>query len=260
VHTLGYLLVSAGLALAVFSGYMLWGSNVVGDRASAQILQLALETLEQSPAAAPAPRDALSQTPSVLLDPSIPEVDTDTRPAASLTAASRAPAAGAAVQAPATQAAPLEQGDLIGIVTIPSIDVEVPVLEGMGASVLDQGVLGHYPGTAAPGQVGNFAVAGHRTTHGAPMYDIDRIAVGDPITVETSRGWDVYTMQRHRIVTPDAVEVIAPVPDDPGATPSAAWMVLTSCHPKLSAAQRIIAYAVLDRHVPRSSGPPVELG
>ncbi len=226
VHTLGYLLVSAGLALVVFSGYMLWGSNVVGDRASAQILELASETLEQSPAAAPASPDASLTAPA---------------------------------QASVGQAAPPANGDLIGVVTIPSIEVEVPVLEGMDASVLDQGVLGHYPGTAAPGQVGNFAVAGHRTTHGAPMHDIDRIAVGDPITVETSRGWDVYTMQRHRIVTPDAVEVIAPVPDDPSATASAAWMVLTSCHPKLSAAKRIIAYAVLDRHVPRASGPPAEL-
>lgn len=236
VHALGYLLVSAGLALAVFAVYQLWGSNVVGDRASAQILELASETLEQSPAAAPA------------------------SPNASLTTTPHSPGGQSAAQTPVGQTAPPANGDLIGVVSIPSIEVEVPVLEGMDASVLDQGVLGHYPGAAAPGQVGNFAVAGHRTTHGSPLYDIDRIAVGDPITVETSQGWDVYTMQRHRIVTPDAIEALAPVPDDPGATASAAAMVLTSCHPKLSAAKRIIAYAVLDRHVPRSSGPPAELG
>ena len=146
------------------------------------------------------------------------------------------------------------------MVTIPSIDLELPVLEGVGADVLDQGVLGHYPGTGAPGSVGNFAIAGHRTTHGAPLYDIDQIEVGDPIVVQTAQGWDVYTMQRERIVDPDAVEVIAPVPDDPQATPTQRSMVLTSCYPKLSAAQRIVAYASFDRHVPKGEGAPAEIG
>lgn len=253
VRTLGCLLVSAGLALAAFSAYMLAGSNVAGDRASAQILELASETLQQSPAATTAPPSAALPTPAASMKPPLPmpREDRDGGAAGGVTTA---------VPAAVGQAVALAHGDLIGVVAIPSIDVEVPVLEGMDAPVLDQGVLGHYPGAADPGQVGNFAVAGHRTTHGAPLYDIDRIAVGDPIVVETSQGWDVYTMQRQRVVKPDAVEVLAAVPDHPEATPSAAWMVLTSCHPKLSAAKRIVAYALLDRHVPRASGPPAEVG
>ncbi len=225
---------SLGLALAVFCGYMLWGTNVAGDRASAQILELAAEDLDQTE---------------------------DSGAAAPAASGRQLPAAGSVTGGEnAAKETSAQRGDLLGVISIPSVDLEVPVLEGTEADVLDQGVLGHYPGTGSPGGLGNFAVAGHRTTHGAPLYDIEEIAVGDAIVVRTGRGWDVYTMQRQRVVDPEAVEVLAPVPDDPGATATARWMVLTSCHPKLSAAERIVAYARWDRHVPRSEGAPAELG
>lgn len=234
IRGLGAALISVGLALGIFCGYMFWGTNLAGDQASAQILELASEEFDES---------ALIDEPSV----AVPDLD-------SLTVASSG-----GLAAPSVEPLP-DHGDLLAVVSIPSIDVEVPVLEGTDAEVLDQGVLGHYPGTASAGTVGNFALAGHRTTHGAPLYDIDEIVAGDAIVVQTRQGWDVYTMQRRRIVDPDAVEVIAPVPDDPGADPTSSWMVLTSCHPKVSAAKRIIAYASLDRHVPKDQGPPAELG
>lgn len=153
-----------------------------------------------------------------------------------------------------------EPGQGFALVHLPTIDAEIPVLEGIELAILDLGVLGHYPGTAMPGQVGNFAVAGHRTTWGRPLHDLGEMRAGDPVVVEMAEGWFVYTFERQRVVWPDQTEVIAPVPDEQGAQPAEAWMVLTACHPKYSAEQRLIGYASYDRFVARDEGLPTELG
>jgi sortase A len=129
------------------------------------------------------------------------------------------------------------------------------VLQGTDHDTLTAGV-GHYPGTAMPGGVGNFAVAGHRTTYGRPFHDIDRLAQGDTIVVETRTSYVVYAVDRHVIVTPDHVEVTAPVPQHPGVRPTQRWMTLTACHPKYSASQRYIVFARLVRTIPRAEGLP----
>jgi sortase A len=133
-----------------------------------------------------------------------------------------------------------------------------PVLEGTSHDVLAHGV-GHYPGTAMPGQVGNFAVAGHRTTYGRPFTDIDKLRTGDLVIVETRSAYAVYAVQRHVIVTPEHVEVAAPVPQHPGERPTQAWMTMTACHPRFSAAQRYVVFARLLRTVPHADGIPSSL-
>lgn len=160
---------------------------------------------------------------------------------------------------PVGEAPAYEPGEGIAIVHLPTVDRVVAVQEGVQPEVLNRGVLGHYPHSAPPGEVGNFAVAGHRTTYGRPLWDLDAVRPGDPVVVETADGWAVYVMQRHRVVGPDQTEVVAAVPDRPGAEPTRAWMVLTACHPRFSAEQRLVGYALLDRVVPRSEGPPAEL-
>lgn len=162
---------------------------------------------------------------------------------------------------PETPAPDRGQGDAVGIVHLPTIGETRPVLHGTAMSILDQGVLGQYDHAAEPGAVGNFAVAGHRTTHGAPLWSLSDLEPGDPIVVETDDAYFVYVFDRHRIVTPDKTEVVAPVPDDASweQKPEEAWMVLTTCHPRYSAEQRLIAYASLDRRVDRSSGVPPEI-
>jgi sortase A len=145
------------------------------------------------------------------------------------------------------------------IVHLPTIGEELPVLDGVGADVLDQGVLGRYPGSGAPGEVGNYAVAGHRTTYGRPLWALDEIDEGDPVVVETADAFHVYRLTGTRVTHPDDVSVLAPVPDHPGTEPHEASMVLTTCHPRFSAEQRLIGYAVLDRSVARSAGLPPEL-
>jgi sortase A len=147
----------------------------------------------------------------------------------------------------------------MAIVHLPTIDEVRPVNEGVELSILNRGVLGHYPDSAAPGDVGNFAVAGHRTTYGRPLWGIAELSPGDPIVVETPTAYYVYRLSELRIVQPDQSEVVAPVPGRLGEQPSERWMVMTACHPKFSASQRIVALSMLDHAQPRSAGAPAAL-
>jgi sortase A len=148
-------------------------------------------------------------------------------------------------------------GAAFAIVRVPRFgaDYARPVLEGTNHDILQQGV-GHYTGTALPGAVGNFAVAGHRTTYGRPFHDIDTLKPGDKVVVETKTAYSVYVVKRHQVVAPTAVEVIAPVPDEPGRKPTQRWMTMTACHPKYSAAQRYVVFAELDSTYPHAKGLP----
>jgi len=145
------------------------------------------------------------------------------------------------------------------------------IVEGTGYEDLKRGP-GHYPETALPGQVGNFAVAGHRTTYGAPFNKIDQLRRGDAIVLETKSMWFTYTVQDtnaagvypavpfQEIVDPTTVTVAYAVPDqpDPGAKPTRKMLTFTSCNPKYSAAQRIVVHAVLTDTSRKSGGelPP----
>ncbi|HSO64128.1 MAG TPA: class E sortase [Ornithinibacter sp.] len=134
-------------------------------------------------------------------------------------------------------------------------DYARPLIEGTDSPVLVLG-LGHYVGTAGPGQVGNFAVAGHRTTYGRPFHDVDRLRDGDRVVVETVDTVHVYEVTSRDVVRPTDVEVIAPVPDDPGAAPTQALITLTSCHPKYSATERFVVHGRLVQSVPRPQWDP----
>ena len=137
-------------------------------------------------------------------------------------------------------------GDAFAVVRIPRFgaDYARPLVEGTSAAELARG-LGHYVGTAAPGQVGNVAIAGHRTTYGKPLAEIDRLQRGDEVIVETAAGESVYAVTGHEVVRPSESDVIAPVPGEPGATPTKAVLTLTSCHPRFSAKQRWVVHAEL---------------
>ena len=148
-------------------------------------------------------------------------------------------------------------GEAFAIMRIPRFgaDYARPVLQGTDHDTLTRGIA-HYAGTALPGQIGNFAVAGHRTTYGKPFSDIEQLQKGDFIVVETKASYLVYGVDRHVIVRPDQVEVIAPVPQDPGARPTQAWLTMTACHPRYSASQRYVVFAKLVKRIPRASGLP----
>ncbi len=164
---------------------------------------------------------------------------------------------GAAAKDPLATLKNVPFGKAFAILRIPRFgaDFARPVLEGIDRETLTKGI-GHYPDTAMPGLVGNFAVAGHRTTYGRPLHNIDKLRQGDVIVVETKANYVVYAVARHVIVTPDHVEVIAPVPQRPGVRPTEAWMTMTACEPKYSALYRYVVFAELVKVIPRSSGLP----
>ncbi len=148
-------------------------------------------------------------------------------------------------------------GQAFAIVLIPRFGKSYarPVLEGTTYPVLQKG-FGHYARTALPGHVGNFAVAGHRTTNGKPLNQIATLRKGDVVVVETRASYFVYAVTGHVIVRPTQTEVIAPVPQHPGRKPTTAYLTMTSCHPEYSARQRYIVFATLQRTFARADGLP----
>lgn len=130
------------------------------------------------------------------------------------------------------------------VIRIPKIDVNQGVVEGVSRSHLKDGP-GHYPGTAAPGFSGNVVISGHRTTYTRPFYDLDLLAVGDAIVIDTPDGSYRYVVENTHVVSPDDVTLLQ-------ATDGAV-LTLTTCTPKGSARSRLIVVSVLD-------GAPVDAG
>jgi sortase A len=144
------------------------------------------------------------------------------------------------------------------ILRIPRLGVVAPVAQGVGKrGVLDKGYIGHYPQTAQPGQAGNFAVAGHRNTHGEPFRHIDRLRSGDEIRVETREGAYVYAVDAGvRQTSPRDTGVIARVPRSlvkPGAGYSEPgyYLTLTTCTPEYSSTYRLVVWGKLTSMRPR---------
>lgn len=134
-----------------------------------------------------------------------------------------------------------------------------PVVQGVAAADLSRGV-GHYAQTALPGQVGNFAVAGHRATHGEPLRHLDRIRAGDAVVVETSDSWFTYAVSAGPlIVATTATDAIAAVPPLSGARAGERLLTLTTCHPRWSSEKRMIVHATLVGERPRADGSPPAL-
>lgn len=125
--------------------------------------------------------------------------------------------------------------------------------------VLNKDGIGHYDTTQMPGAVGNFAVAAHRTTHGAPFSSIAELRPGDKIYVRTADAYYTYVFRNREYVSPKGVGVLDPVPQLQGMDPTARVLTMTSCNPKFSAAERIIAYSVFESWQPASAGPPAEI-
>jgi sortase A len=124
---------------------------------------------------------------------------------------------------------------------------EQPVVKGVGLPALALGV-GYFPGAAKPGEVGNFAVAGHRccaATHGEPFAYLDSIQDGDLVIVETRTTVYTYQMRDWYLVDPSEVDVIAPVPGQPDATPHKARITLVTCNPRWGSTERLITHGVL---------------
>jgi sortase A len=171
---------------------------------------------------------------------------------------------------PGSSAGSIPTGTGIANIYMPRLgsDYHFTIVEGTNDADLEKGP-GHYTGTALPGQVGNFAVAGHRVGKGEPFLNLDQLQPGDSVVIETVTDWYVYKVLGdtatgnlatpgiegvvgREIVPPSDVKVILPVPDHSGTNPTASLITLTTCTPKFSATDRMIVHGTLARTVPRS--------
>ncbi|CUM39926.1 sortase family protein [Streptomyces venezuelae] len=159
-----------------------------------------------------------------------------------------------------------EPGQGFAIMYIPKLDVVVPIAEGINKTkVLDKGMVGHYADgklkTAMPSdKQGNFAVAGHRNTHGEPFRYVNQLKPGDPIVVETQDAYYTYEMASILPQTaPSNVSVIDPVPKGSGFTKPGRYITLTTCTPEFTSTYRMIVWGKLVEERPRSKGKPEAL-
>jgi sortase A len=135
----------------------------------------------------------------------------------------------------AYRARAVETGDSLTRIRIPALDVDAVVVEGVTPSALRAGA-GHYPQTPLPCEAGNVSIAGHRTTYGKPFGNLDRLKAGDTIELTTPIGGCVYQLTKAPfIVEPTDMSVLEATGDR--------TVTLTTCHPKGSAAQRLIVQA-----------------
>ncbi|MFF2007695.1 class E sortase [Streptomyces sp. NPDC058195] len=156
-----------------------------------------------------------------------------------------------------------EAGQGFAIIHIPKLDVVAPIAEGISKEkVLDRGMVGHYSEgslrTAMPSaKKGNFALAGHRNTHGEPFRYINQLNPGDPIVVETQDAYYTYEMTRMLPQTaPSNVSVIDPVPRGSGFTETGRYITLTTCTPEFTSTYRLIVWGKMIDERPRSKGKP----
>jgi sortase A len=204
LQILGWALIWSGLFVFGYLGWQLFGTDVLNARVQAA----AVTGLEDNLAAS---RQELPPEVEVEVDEGAPLV----------------------VHSPEE---PPAEGEELGMLRIPSLDVEVVTFEGVDVETLQMGP-GHMPGTALPGQPGNAVISGHRTTYGRPFFDFDQLVPGDRIEIETAIGLHVYEVDDSFIVEPTEVWVTE---DKPGG-----WLTLTTCNPKFSARERLIITARL---------------
>ena len=135
-----------------------------------------------------------------------------------------------------------DKGDPIGRLRMPKLDRSYVVVEGTDLETLRNGP-GHYPKTPLPGEGGTVAVAGHRTTYGAPFRPVDKFKRGDALVMDMPYGRFHYRVDRVQIVGPDAIWITRKRSEE--------QLVLSACHPLYSAAKRIVVFSTLVRSEPK---------
>jgi sortase A len=174
---------------------------------------------------------------------------TTTTIATSTTAAETTTAAPTTTTVPTT-VLPVPPGDPLALLEIPSIGVKTYVVEGVEPGDLKHGP-GHYPDTPWPGQLGNSAIAGHRTTYGQPFYHLDAVKPGDEIIVTTIQGRFVFRATSSEVVSPSQSDVVATT------DPTVAQLTLTTCTPRYTASKRLIVFSELDLEASAAPQPPI---
>jgi sortase A len=214
VGGIGRALIAIGVLILLFVAYQLWGTGLA-EAKSQRALKKSFETAHPG----------LSVSPS--------------------STASTGPGGTTTSTTFPNAPPPPPTGQAIAIIRIPKIGVDKAVVQGVGLPDLKKGP-GHYPQTPMPGQPGNAAIAGHRTTYGAPFFRLNELNKGDTIYVTTAQGAFEYHVRELRVVSPNEVSVLNPTPDN--------RLTLTTCNPRFSASQRLVA--ISDLIGPAAPPPP----
>ena len=195
----GRTLVTVGILILLFVAYQLWGTGLQEARSQHSLTRKFEQLLKDAapPHVAPGPGVTTTTTEPPLPPPS---------------------------------------GESVAMIEIPKIDVRKAVVQGVGVADLKRGP-GHYPKTPMPGQAGNAAIAGHRTTYGAPFFRLNELEKDDLIRVRTLQGLFEYRVSRIEVVKPSQLEVLKQTKD--------AELTLTTCDPRYSARHRLVVHAVL---------------
>lgn len=216
VGVLGELLLTAGVLILLYVAYVLWGTGIQTERAQDELREQIESSWPSAREPAREPAESVEATPSEAAP-----LDPDAR---------------------------AEVDDVFGIIRIPRLgnDWEWIVVDDVDLESLARGP-GHYPHTALPGEIGNVAIAGHRSGHGAPFQDLDRLQVGDTIEIERADGVWTYRIDRApTVIETSDVWVVDPAPG--GATdaePTERRITLTTCHPRYGSSQRMFVSGVL---------------
>ena len=207
---------TAGTLILLFVAYQLWGTGLQEAKSQAKLGDQFDQTLAEVAASSTTSAPTTSTTPVT-----VPGQTTPLR----------------VVPTAEAPALPLpEIGDAVAKIEIPRIGITRTVVEGITVRQLARGP-GHYPSSPLPGQKGNVAIAGHRTTYGQPFHNVDKLEPGDQILTTTVQGEFVYEVERLEIVKPNAVEIL----EDQGDN----RITLIACHPKYSLKERLIVHALL---------------
>ncbi|WP_371772988.1 class E sortase [Streptomyces sp. NBC_01438] len=228
------MVVTLGVVLLLLVAHQLWWTNRQARAEAADTVHALQRDWGE-----PAPEPSSSAVPEAPADDS-PAVSTgetgDTKGRG---------AAQAAVPAP-------RRSQAYAVIRIPRLGLTAPVAQGVSKrDVLDKGYAGHYPGTAQPGASGNFALAGHRNTHGEPFRYINRLRSGDRITVETRDA--VYTYTVDKILPQTGAGdggVVAAVPRSNvkpyvGYRTAGSYVTLTTCTPEFTSRYRLVVWGKL---------------
>jgi sortase A len=225
---LGEVLITAGVLVMLFLGWYIWLNDIVTGGEQQQAAEVVQQELQDQYDRG----EALAERPT---DPGEPVV-------------SIAPPAGEVFGA---LIVPRFGPDYVRSIAT-GVDVET-VLNSRRIGI------GHYSDTQMPGEMGNFAIAAHRNTWGGAFGDLDKLRLDDRIYVETVDGWYEYSFRGPEYVLPTGVDVLEPVPAAPGVAATDRVLTMTTCNPRFSTAERIVAYAIFETWYPRAGGPPPEI-
>ncbi len=247
---MGRTLITTGIVVFLFVAYQLWGTGIQEHKSQNALsgeLDRYLATAALNVTAISDPVDVPVVVTTTTIELDAPPAATTAPPATTSTLPGGYGPDVLALFFP-------DNGDALAHLEIPGIGVDKVVVRGVNVPDLRKGP-GHYPSTVLPGNGGNSAIAGHRTTYGAPFNRIDELEPGDEITLTGIQGEFTYRVLDPSIAYASYEDQIDRI--GPGyivVKPSATWVLgdfgdnrltLTACHPKLSARQRIIVAAEL---------------